>query len=83
MRIYNHYIVTIATLLLLTTVVLAAIGQNSLGTYYTAYLVLALIVTELFVAFNAKARKGLHLVSIVLLAGFLIVLGLHVIRILI
>jgi len=69
-------------MLLFATVVMAAAGQNALGVYYTVYLVLALAVTELFVTLNAKARQGLNLVSLGLFAGFLIVIGLQVIRIL-
>jgi len=81
-KVYNRYILTIASLLLLTTVILVALGQNSLVIYYTSYIVEALIVTELYVYFNAKARRGLALVNTILFAGFLVVLGLQVIRIL-
>jgi len=62
-KIYNSYILIIAVLLLLTTVILVAIGQNSLDIYYTIYIIEALIVTELYVYLNAKARRGLTMVS--------------------
>jgi len=81
-KIYNRYILTITILLLVTTVVLAALGQNSLKFYYILYLVEALIVTELYVHFSAKARHELNLVSSVLLVGFLAVLSLEIIKIL-
>jgi len=82
MKIYNNYILIVAILFLLTTVMLVATGQNSLDIYYTVYIIEALIVTELYVYFNAKARRGLNLVSAILFAGFLFIVALQVIKIL-
>ncbi len=82
MEIYNRYILTIALLLLLTTVILIATGQNSLDIYYTVYVIEALIVTELYVHLNNKARRGLNLVSAMLFGGFVIALCLQVVKIL-
>lgn len=82
MKIYNSYILIIAVLLLLTTVIMVATGQNSLDIYYTVYIIEALIVTELYVYFNAKARRGLSLVSTILFGGFLVIVSLQVIKIL-
>ena len=83
MKIYNSYILIISILLLLTTVILVAVGQNSLDVYYSLYIIEALIVTELYVYFNAKARRGLNLVSAVLFGGFLVIVSLQVIKILV
>ena len=74
MKIYNIYILAVATLLMLTTVILVALGQDSLSTYYSAYIIEALVVTELFVHLNAKARRGLSLVSVVFFVGFLAIM---------
>jgi hypothetical protein len=82
MRVYNRYVLTVALLLLLTTVILMAIGLNSLDIYYTIYIIEALIATELYVYFNNKARRGLNLVSIILFGGFVTTLCLQVIKIL-
>ena len=82
MKIYNSYILIIAILLLLTTVILVALGQNSLDIFYTIYIIEALIVTELYVYFNTKARRGLNLVSAILFGGFLFIVSLEVIKIL-
>ena len=82
MKIYNNYILIIALLLLLTTIILIATGQNSLDIYYTIYIIEALVVTELYVYFNAKARRGLNFISAVLFGGFLLVVSLGVIKIL-
>ena len=81
MKIYNSYILIIAVLLLLTTVILVAMGQNSLDIYYSVYIIEALIVTELYVYFNAKARRGLTMVSTILFGGFLVIVSLQVIKI--
>jgi len=82
-KIYNRYILTVAVLLLLTTVILIATGQNSLDIYYTSYVIEALIVTELYIYFNNKARRGLNLVSILLFGGFAVALCLQVLKILV
>ena len=82
MKIYNNYILIVAILFLLTTVSLVAMGQNALDIYYSIYIIEALIVTELYVYFNAKARRGLNFVSAILLGGFLFVVSLQVIKIL-
>ena len=82
MRLYNRYILTIVLLLLLTTIILIATGQNSLDVYYTIYVIEALIITELYVYFNNKARRGLTLVSTMLFGGFIIAFGLQVLQIL-
>ena len=81
MRIYNNYILIIAVLLLLTTVIMVAMGRNSLDIYYTVYIIEALIVTELYVYFNARARRGLSMVSTILFGGFLVIVSLQVIKI--
>ncbi len=83
MRIYNSYILVVAGLMLVTTVILAAYGTASLDVYYTLYVVEALIVTELYVYFNSRARRGLTVVSTVLFAGFLVVVLSTVLNILI
>jgi len=83
MKIYNNYILIVAILFLLTTIILVAMGQNSLGIYCTAYTIEALVVTELYVYFNARARRGLNFVSAILFAGFLFIVALQVIGILV
>jgi len=82
MKIYNNYILTVAILLLLTTIILAGIGQNSLDVYYTIYVLEALVVTELYVYFSTKARRGLNLVTILLFVGFTFIVSQQVIKIL-
>ena len=82
MTMYNRYVLTIALSLLLTTVILISTGQNSLDIYYTVYVIEAFTVTELYVYFNNKARRGLTYVSTMLFAGFAIVICFQVLKIL-
>lgn len=82
MRIYNTYILIVATLLLVTTVILIALEQNDLGVYFTLFTIEALVVTELYVHLSTKARRGLNLVAVVLFAGFLSIVGVQVARML-
>jgi len=81
-KIYNSYILITALVLLLTTIILIAVGQNSLGIYFTICIIEALIITELYVYFNAKARRGLTFISITLFGGFLFVVCLRLINML-
>ena len=80
MKIYNSYILITAFLLLLTTVILIFIGQNSLDIYFTIYVIEALAITELYVYFNTKARRGLAFVSTMLFGGFLVILIMQLIN---
>lgn len=81
MRIYNRYIITVSTLLLLTTVILIALSQTSLDVYYTVYVIEALVVTELYIYFSAVTRLALNRVSAILLGGFILVLFVQLLKI--
>ena len=83
MKIYNSYILTVASLLLLTTVILSALGQNSLEVYFMLYILEALAVTELYVYLSAKARRGLNSVSVILFFGFMVIVLQKVVTILV
>ena len=81
MRIYNRYILSLALLLLLTTVLLSALTERGLDLYFTIYVIEALVLTELYVYFNNKARHGLTFISAILFAGFMFTLLLQAIKI--
>ena len=81
MKIYNNYILAVAIALLVTTIILAATGQHPLDLYYTLYIIEAFIVTELYIHFSAKAKRGLNQISLILFGGFLAVVALQVIKI--
>ena len=82
MRIYNSYITIIAVLFFLTTIILVAMGQSALEFYFALYVIEALAVTEIYAFFSARARRGLGLVSIILLCGFFVILSFGILRIL-
>ena len=82
MKIFNRYILTVASILLLSTVLLIAAGQNSLERYFTVYVIEALVITELYVYLNQKARRGLTYVSVLLFGGFAFILGFQILKIL-
>ena len=82
MKIYNSYILIIAFVLLLTTIILIATGQNSLDIFFTVYIIEALVITELYVYFNTRARHGLTFISITLFGVFLFVVCLELINML-
>jgi len=48
--------------------------------FYSVYVIEALIVTELYVYFNKKSRRGLNLVGTVLFGGFVVVLCFQVFK---
>ncbi|MDD5126677.1 MAG: hypothetical protein PHR43_01030 [Dehalococcoidales bacterium] len=82
MKIYNTYIMTVSTVLLLGTVIMTAMHVNSLATYYTVYAAAALTITELFIYLNSQARHNLNIISVMLFAGFLVALSLQIVKIL-
>jgi hypothetical protein len=44
-KLYNRYILTVTLLLLLSTVIMIATGQNALETYFAVYVIEALVIT--------------------------------------
>jgi len=81
-RIYNRYILIVTLVLLLSTLVLIAMGQTSLSTYYIVYILEALVITELYIHFNAKARRGLSSIGAILFGGFLFVICVELVHML-
>ncbi len=69
MRAYNRYVISLAVLLLLTTVILAAAGEGRFDLYLSLYLVEGLALTLLFGYLNPRARRGLNLIWYGLFAG--------------
>jgi hypothetical protein len=78
LSLYNRYIITVSLCLLLSTVLMTAIGLDSLQVYFTIYVFEALVVSELYVYFNRKARRALAYVTTLLFAGFIIAMGLQI-----
>jgi uncharacterized membrane protein len=78
LSLYNRYILTVSICLLLSTVIMIAVGLDSLQVYFTIYVFEALVVTELYVYFNRKAHRALTYVTTLLFAGFIIAMGLQI-----
>jgi drug/metabolite transporter (DMT)-like permease len=81
-RLYNHYLLTLALLFGVSTTVLAAYGQDRLDVYFTLYVIEYLIATLLFAYLSPRARRLLDTMGYVLFAGFLVVVALKVVEIL-
>ena len=82
MKIYNRFILALASILLVTTVIMTAAGEANLSLYFTIYTIETLILTELYIYLNPNAKRGLNAVNYMLLAGFLFIVANEVIRIL-
>jgi hypothetical protein len=78
LSLYNHYVLTVSLALLLSSVLMIAFGLNRLEVYFTVYVFEALVISELYVYFNRKARRALSYVSAVLFGGFIVALLLQV-----
>ena len=82
MKIYNRYILWLAGLFALTTVILAVYEQNRLDIYYSLYLIESLALTLLYGHLNPRARRGLYLVGYVLFSGFISIVIIRIVEIL-
>jgi len=65
----------------LIDVILAFTRQIDIAVYFTVLVIAYLIITVLFVYFSPKTRKALSLVSIVFLAGFMVVVVLKIMEV--
>lgn len=82
MKIYNSYILSLTVVLPLTAVILTAVGGSALDYFLPVFVLEAIIITELFVYLNNKARQRLTFVSAMLFGGFLVYLTVKVAAIL-
>jgi hypothetical protein len=81
LRVYNKYIVSLALAAGLVNVLLAAFGQNDLSVYFTVNIIAYLVITLLYVYLNPRARRALNTISVVLFAGFMVIVALNVVEI--
>ena len=82
MSLYNRYLLTVSLTLLLSTVLMIAFGLDRLQIYFTIYVFEALVISELYVYFNRKARRALSYVSALLFGCFTIALSMQIFNIL-
>lgn len=81
MRIYNRYLLLMVFASCLINVALAFLGQKDLTVYFVVIVIAYLLITVLFIYFSPRTRRALSLVSMVFLAGFLVVVVLKVLEV--
>jgi hypothetical protein len=82
LRIYNRYLIFLVLVSCLIDIFLAFVKQNDIVVYFTLNVTAYLTITVLFVCFSPKTRRILSVVSVVYLAGFIVVVALKIINIL-
>ena len=68
MALYNRYVLSLALVICITTVIFAIIAISSLGLAFAIYVVECLVLTELFVHLDPRARRNLSRVNYMLFA---------------
>tara|TARA_B100002003_G_C14061633_1_gene511046 strand:- start:767 stop:1036 length:270 start_codon:yes stop_codon:yes gene_type:complete len=79
---YNRYILVMALIFCITSVILAVAAVSNLGLGLTIYIIESLLLTELFIYLNPKAKRNLSRVNVILFALFLVLLASKVLEIL-
>ncbi len=82
MSLYRKYVLSLAILYPLVVVIMAAMGQDDIGAYYTLLVLVSLVVTLLFAYMSPAAARGLRSIGAVFFGGFLLIVALKVIGIL-
>lgn len=82
MRVYDRYLVTLASLFTATTVLLAFYNLHQIDLYFSLYLIELLAVTLIFAHLIPRARGFLAFVGVLLFGGFLAIVALKVLEIL-
>jgi len=73
LRIYDRYLITMVLATCVIDIILAFAGQTDITVFFTANVIIFMLISVLYIYFNPRTRKTLSFVSIVLLAGFIIV----------
>ena len=81
MRIYNRYLVFLVLVSCLIDIFLAFVKQNDIAVYFTINVIDYFTITMLFIFFSPKTRRILSVVSVVYLAGFMVVVTLKILGI--
>jgi len=81
MKIYDNYIIILASLLLITSVIFAVLDETRLDLCFSVFLIEALVLNELCIYLNPKAKRSLNTVNYVLFAGFALIVANKVIEI--
>ena len=82
MRIFNRLIISLVIAFAVLTGVMAFLGQRDISVYFIVDAIAFLVITLLYTYLNPRARGALNAVSMVVFAGFLLIVVLKVIEIL-
>ena len=81
MRIYNKYIISLVLSACLINTLLALLGQDDLAIYFIINIIAYLVITLLYAYLNPRARRALSSISVVLFAGFMVIVVLKVVEV--
>jgi hypothetical protein len=81
MSLYDRYLMTLALIFIVTTLLLAVYGQYQLDLYFALYIIENLAATLIFSYLHPRARLHLRLLGLVLIGGFLVIVALKVLEI--
>ncbi len=82
MRIYNRLIISLALAFAIINTVLAFFGQKDISVYFVVDAIAYLIITLLYTSLNPRSRSALNGLSLVIFAGFLVIVAFKVIEVL-
>ena len=75
MTLYNRYILFMALILGITSIIFAATAISELELCFSIYFIECLMFTELFIHLNPKAKRNLNRVNYVFLTLFMVVVA--------
>lgn len=82
MRLYNKLIISLAIAFSIINITLAFFRQKDIAVYFIVDAIAYLVITLLYVYLNPRSRAALNALSVVIFAGFLVIVTLKVIEIL-
>lgn len=82
MRVFNKLILSLVIALSTINIVLAFFGQEDMAIYFIANAIAYLIITLVYVHLNPRARAALNALSLVIFAGFMVIVTIKVMEIL-
>jgi hypothetical protein len=82
LRIFNRLIISLVIAFAVLNGVMAFLGQSDISVYFIVDAIAFLVITLLYTYLNPRARGALNAVSMVVFAGFLLIVVLKVIEIL-
>jgi hypothetical protein len=82
LRAFNKLIVSLALAFGIVNSLLAFLGQDDLSIYFIVNAIAYLVITLVYVYLNPRARSALNALSIIIFAGFMVVVAVKVLEIL-